>query len=201
MDKFTDEDTLNDVLAVLKKEHFPQYMEPEPIDDILDEPDKTPQKWTDASELDDQFKELLKKINTSLFNNTSILDEAALLVKTVGDDKTLEAYASVAKSNSELLKTFASTLLDRQKMLSTEKMKKDDMALKEKLANLKSSAKEVTALPAGTYIQNNITLKATRDEMFKMIYGKPEDREKVIASVMESNPDIPLMEAETVEIK
>jgi len=186
MGDFTNEDTLNDVLNILKKDksNFP---------DIAATIDDSREIIIPAEiDLDGEYRNLLSKISGSLNNNNKIMDEAAQLVRLVGDEKTLEAYASVAKSNAELLKTLAGAIMERDKIRTQEKMKEKDLALKKEIAD----KKQLSENPKGTTnIQNNFVLKSSRDEMFDMLFGKPEDKEKAAKKI---TPQL-IVEAEIAE--
>lgn len=189
MDEFTNEDTLNDVLNALKKNeiNFPDNTKMK-IETVLTE---------GVIDTEKEYRNLLNKINSSLDNNAKILEEAAQLVRMIGDDKTLEAYASVAKSNSDLLKTFSGVITERDRIRTQEKMKDKDLEVKKELAQLKGSTEPSKI--GDTNIQNNFILKSSRDEMFDMIFGKPEEKEKAIKKVMGQIPNHPTLEAEIVE--
>lgn len=192
------EDALNDVLAALKKDNFP---DPEPekkatVDEII-VTDVEPRQEVD---LQIEYESLLGKISESIDNNNGVLEKAADLVEMQTDDKNLEAYASVAKSNAELLKTYSAAIMELKKLKSVEKMKDKDLALKKELALLKDS--KVPRLGEGggngTYTQNNFILKASRDEMFDMIFGNDEEKKKSMKVIMDKS-DNPPIDAEVVE--
>lgn len=205
---FTNDDALNQVLGALRKDNFPDTTTtppPAPVDAVLDgteEPPAKPKPPLDMDSMDVEFKDLLTKIGESIKNNTEVLQEASNYVKMVGDDKSLEAYASVAKSNAELLKTFQSAVMEKQKLILTEKLKERDIEAKKEIAALKITDKNTPKLGNGgdTYVQNNFTLKASRDEMFKALFGNDEDKKKAVESIMTENNEN-VLEAEVVAIK
>lgn len=196
----TNADPLNQVLSALKKDNFPDTPD-DKIDDILDGREEPPVKPIEPIDIEAEYRTLLTKISESIANNTEILQAASDLVKMVGDEKTLEAYASVAKSNVELLRTFSTAITEKQKIISTEKLKEKDLIVKKEIANLKTSVnKEASKLASGqTYnIQNNFTLKASRDEMFDAVFGTEDERKKSMKTIME-HPDNIVLEAEISE--
>lgn len=179
MNDFTDEDILNDVLNVLKKDPDNSLIAivPEITSEVKKEVDIVP-----VFNIEGEYKKLLNKLEDSLKNNSSILDEAALLVKTVGDEKTLEAYASVAKSNAELLKTLANALAEREHLRVQEILKREEIAARKEIAAAKN---DTPKLPTGTTnIQNNYILKSSRDDMFNALFGSPEEKEKALNKIL-----------------
>lgn len=98
------------------------------------------------------------------------------MATSIGDAELIEAYATVSKSQSDLIKTLASLLSDRQKMKLTEKLKERDIEAKKELLVLKGESKQLEA--GQTNIQNNFFIKGTREEMFNALFGEGEKKEK-----------------------
>jgi hypothetical protein len=200
MSHFQNSSEIDNVLKALQKNpnNYPTSTIPQELIDMEKTEETSPEEETD---FEAEYKKLLKRIGASLDNNSAIMEEAAQLVRMVGDDKTLEAYASVSKSQSDLLKTLSSTISERDKIRTQEKLKKADMALKKELATLKGETGGLITGGSGntTNIQNNYVIRSSRDEMFDIMFGKEEDKSKAVKKVFGDKPP-EVLDAEIVKI-
>lgn len=125
---------------------------------------------------DELYNDIVSAIFENINYNKQVIEEAKDLATSIGDAELIEAYATVSKSQSDLIKTLASLLSDRQKMKLTEKLKERDIEAKKELLVLKGESKQLEA--GQTNIQNNFFIKGTREEMFNALFGEGEKKEK-----------------------
>lgn len=139
---------------------------------------------------DNIMDKILETMSDSIAKNNELLETALQVAASSGDAEHMAGYAAVAKINSELLKTLASIQMDQEKLKQQKELKEKELALKEKLAEGKAAKNPNKQLPEGGIVQNNFLFSATREQIFDLIKGKPEDQDEALKEIKEQNPPI-----------
>lgn len=123
----------------------------------------------DGSELNKFTVELyIKSINAEM----EVIESMRDAVKASPDPDLASSLASLEKSVGDKMKMLAELSMHKGRMVSTEKMKKNDNDIKRELALLKNSP--APQLDMGQ--NNTINIIGTRDEILAMALKQLEDR-------------------------
>lgn len=152
------------------------------VNDLKTNVDGSPYDWTPPDPVElarDEEKMLdvaLEAIRHNLELNRTLLENASDTAQASGDAQHIESYASVTKSNVDLVKSLTEIMLKKQEMKEKREMFEMGLKSKEKIAQMKT--KDSPKLGAGTTnIQNNFLFKGTPNEILK-IMSAPTDEEK-----------------------
>lgn len=137
---------------------------------------------------DNMLDTILQTMSDTIAKNNELLETALQVAASSGDADHMKGYAAVAKVNSELLKTLASIQMEQEKLKQQKDIKEKELALKEKLAEGKAAKNPNKQLPEGGIVQNNFLFTATREQIFDLIKGKPEDQDEALKEIKDQNP-------------
>jgi hypothetical protein len=134
------------------------------------------------------MEKILETISTNIEKNNELMETALQVAVASGDPEHMEGYAVVAKVNSDMLKTLATLQMEQDKLRQQKELKEKELALKEKLAEGKITKNNNKQLTDGAVVQNNFLFTATREQIFDLLKGKPEDQEEALQEIKEQNP-------------
>lgn len=153
---------------------------------------------------DDLLGTLMSTMMDMIKTNAQQMKHAQEMSETTGESAHVEAYASVAKSQADLVKTLSTMLLEKEKLKVNTELKNKDLKLKEKAMDqrLVAAKEDVPKLGNGANnIQNNFIFSDTRENAMKMLFSSGEKRDALfqkhgIDVPKEETP--PVIEAEVV---
>lgn len=136
---------------------------------------------------DNIMDKVLENMADSIMKNTEMIDTTLEIAKASGDAEHIESYASLVKSNADMVKILVSIQMDREKMKLQKELKEKEMEMKREIAEGKKTAKK----DGNTVMQqNNFLFSGPREMIFDLLNGKPEVKEKALAKLQELNPPI-----------
>lgn len=127
---------------------------------------------------DEIFDTLMTSIMDNINKNKEMLEHSKEMSESTGEPEYIEAFASVSKNQTELIKTLSSMLLERKKLKKNSELKTRDLDIKEKAVD--NNIKNAKLGDTPTLQQNNIFLTDKREAVFDMLFGSPEQKKKLI---------------------
>jgi hypothetical protein len=160
---------------------------------------KSPKKETKTPEvnLDDDGTELnnftIKMYISSIAEEQEVIKELRLIVSSAPDPDLANSLASLEKSLGDKMKMLAELSMHKGRIISQEKLKANDNAIKKEIALLKIAPPK---LDMGNH--NTINIVATREEILKMALEQSE--KKAIGRIVEDEPSTPLITTDEADV-
>lgn len=143
---------------------------------VVDAPKTLKPKQTPEVNLDDDGSELnkftIQLYIRSITEEQAVIEEMREIVRRSPDPELANSLASLEKSVGDKMKMLAELSMHKGRIISQEKLKANDNAIKKEIALLKVAPPKVDLGSNNTF---NIT--ATREEIFKMAMRKVEGKE------------------------
>jgi len=162
--------------------------------EIVPDSDGPPDDWetpTVMSVLKDEEKmldEALKAIKHNLDLNRELLESAANTATSSGDADHIESYASVTKSNVELIKAMTSIMHSKKQL--DQKMKITEMQIKskEKIADMKirNNPKVIGDGKPNLQQTNNFIFRADPTEVLKLLNAPAAEQAAQLQTLMDA---------------
>lgn len=127
---------------------------------------------------DEIYDTLMSSIVDNINRNKEMLEHSKEMSESTGEPEYIEAFASVSKNQTELIKTLSTMLLERKKLKKNSELKTRDLDIKEKAVD--NNIKNAKLGDTPTVQQNNIFLTDKREAVFDLLFGSPEQKKKLL---------------------
>lgn len=145
---------------------------------------------------DDVYNFVLSQLKDTIQANSVIIEQSRDMAEQAGTSDYIEAHSKLVKSQSDLLNSMMSTMMDKKKLSQADKHKTKELELKERALDEKKPYGDNMLTTGTTNIQNNYLI-ASRDDVFdSMFETDPAKKAKAQEKIKKLNGIVDVEEAE-----